>query len=58
MLKGLGDRLRADPGSLCNVSSQCVDLVKKGHAVYTGVEFYFIFSRFGIMFYLLLFAHN
>ena len=40
-LKGLGDKLRADPESLCNVTSQCVDLVKQGKAVYTNVRMMF-----------------
>lgn len=37
LLKDLGDRIRANPENLCSLSSQCVDLVKKGNAVYTGV---------------------
>ncbi len=37
LLKDLGDRIRTNPGYLCFLSGQCVDLVKEGIAVYIGV---------------------
>ena len=40
LLKELADRIRAYPGSLCNESRQCVNIVKGGRAVYTGVNYF------------------
>ena len=36
LLKSLGNKLKAFPGSLCNTSKECVEMVKSGKAVYAG----------------------
>ncbi len=40
ILKHMGDRLRADPQARCTTSQKCIDMVKSGQTVYTGVNYY------------------
>lgn len=41
ILKHMGDRLRADPQARCTTSQKCIDMVKSGQTVYTGVKLSF-----------------
>ena len=37
LLKALGGKLKSYPRSLCDTVQDCTDMVKSGHAAFTGV---------------------